>query len=90
MIDTQDGRALFSDRIGCSMIESREKIRIGLDGLTLEAGKTYLVKLTGIEGIERNEGMEIYPNITDGLYDPEHPAILNGAKQDYNLYFRVR
>ena len=90
VIDTQDGRALFSDRIGCSMIESGEKIRIGLDGLTLEAGKTYLVKLTGIEGIERNEGMEIYPSITDGLYDPEHPAILNGVKQDYNLYFRVR
>lgn len=26
VIDTQDGRALFSGRIGCSMIESGEKI----------------------------------------------------------------
>lgn len=90
MIDTGDGRVLFSDRIGCSMIESGEKIRISLDGLTLEAGKNYLIKLTGIKGIVRNEGMEIFPGITDGLCDPAHPAILNGAEQDYNLYFRVR
>lgn len=48
------------------------------------------MKLTGIEEIEQNEGMEIYSSITDGLYDLEHPAILNGAKQDYNLYSRVR
>ena len=66
----------------------------------MESGRTYTLKISGILGIEGNNnpfdtkgGMseyEVCPYRTEGLVDTEHPAYLNGEKQNYNLCFEIR
>lgn len=92
VISMESGEPIFSSRVGCSMISSGERQDIELHHLEMEAGKPYLLKLTGIPGTsdDRRRGRQIFPYVTEYLVDEEHPAYVNGVEQDYNLYFRIR
>lgn len=90
--ETETGACIFETRIGGSMIEPGKRQDIKLKDVTLEAGKTYLIKITGVPGTAENRksGIRLYPWITEGLADAEHPALVNGVQQNYNLYFQIR
>ena len=99
--DKATGETLYSYREGSSMIsDEKEEHTIKLKGTKVESGRTYTLKISGILGIEGNNnpfdtkgGMseyEVCPYRTEGLVDTEHPAYLNGEKQNYNLCFEIR
>lgn len=92
IVSLENARPIFSKRIGCSMIPSGERKDIKLNDLELEAGKRYLIKITGVRGSldDRRKNRRIFPYVTETLMDSEHPAYINGERQNYNLYFRLR
>lgn len=92
IVSLENARPIFSKRIGCSMIPSGERKDIKLNDLEMEAGKRYLIKITGVRGSldDRWKNRRIFPYVTETLMDSEYPAYINGERQNYNLYFRLR
>ena len=92
LADQETGAVLFEERVGCSMIETAKRQTFSLGGIRLEAGRAYEIRLTGIKGTldDQSKNREIFPYVTRELEDAAHPAVLDGAAQDYNLLFRLR
>ena len=92
LIAKSTGEIVYEDRIGCSMIRPDERLDLKLKGMEVRAGEEYVVRVTGLAGIrmDRMSGRSIFPWVTDGLADPAHPAYVNGERQPFNLFMRIR
>lgn len=101
LVDETSGETVFSYREGCSMIDEKEENHtVKLKDTYVNSQDVYTLKIYGVKGVGGETGSkgikgsmtdyEFYLYQTDKLVDKQHPAVVNGEKQDYNLCFEIK
>lgn len=101
IVEEDSGKTVFSYREGCSMIDEKEdEHTIKLKNTYVNADDVYTIKVYGVKGVGGETGSkgikgnmtdyEFYLFQTDELVDKDHPAMVNGKVQDYNLCFEIK
>lgn len=91
--DTSNNKVIYSERVGCSMINSKEKTKIKLNKVKVNSKDEYQIEFSGVNGVNpdvsnKNSKISLYK--TSKLVDAEHPAYENGVKKNYNLAFSIK
>lgn len=91
LVALDSGKVMAGEVVGCSMIPSGEMLTVKLDKTQVKAGEKYLVRLTGVPGIQVDSrvGRSLYPYVTAET-EGETPLSVNGVPQETSLYLRLR
>ncbi len=89
--DLETQEIVFTDTLGCSMIEDSVDISIDLKGTRVSGGHEYEICLSGKKGVSRFWDQEqIYPYVSAVQNEDIEAVKINGVGQESSLYFQIR